>query len=117
MDKLIAPVRDWLNKDRNELCNMRHALSQIFRDTSLIDTKKPTSVLVFTNGVWENRDDDHRLVEGYIASILRRMEDKGVSDTDFTFQFVSFGNDRNGLARMTYLDDDALFGRTPETRV
>lgn len=117
MDKLIAPVRDWLNKDRNEHCNMRHALNQIFRDTSLIDTKKPTSVLVFTNGIWENHANDHKLVEDYITSILKRMEDKGVSDTDFTFQFVSFGDDRNGLARMTYLDDDALFGRTPETRV
>lgn len=117
MDKLIAPVRDWLNKDRSEHCNMRHVLNQIFRDSSLIDTKKPTSVLIFTNGVWENRNDDHRLVEDYIATILRRMEDKGVNDTDFTFQFVSFGDDRAGLARMTYLDDIALFGRTPETRV
>ncbi|RFN55137.1 serine/threonine protein kinase [Fusarium flagelliforme] len=117
MDKIISPVRDWLNKDRNEECNMRHALNQIFTDASLIDTKKPTSVLVLTNGVWEGGADDHTLVEECITTVLKRMNDKGVSDTGFTFQFVSFGDDRDGLARMTYLDDEAPYKSATGNRV
>ena len=117
MDKIISPVRDWLNKDRNEECNMRHALNQIFTDTSLIDAKKPTSVLVLTNGVWEGGADDHKSVEECITNVLKRMDNKGVSDTGFTFQFVSFGDDPDGLFRMTYLDDKAPYKSTTGNRV
>ncbi|RBR23105.1 uncharacterized protein FIESC28_04100 [Fusarium coffeatum] len=118
MDMLTSPLRHWLSGDEAEKeCNMRYALNQIFSDSCLIDPKKPTSVLVFTNGIWEGGATDERGVEDCITNVLRKMREKGVSDTGFTFQFVSFGDDQDGLERMIYLDDAALFGGTRDNRV
>ena len=119
LDKFINPVRQWLSgNDAETLCNMKHSFNQIFSDASMVDPKRPTSVIVLTDGIWEKGGSlEEKGVEACITKIIKRMEDKGIGDTAFAFQFVSFGDDRAGLARMTYLDDIALFGRTPETRV
>jgi hypothetical protein len=117
MDKLASLLRHWASPNiTNKECNMRYALDQIFSDTSIVDPKKPTSVLIFTNGSWEGGPIEARDVEGCITNVIGKMRDKNISNTGFTFQFVSFGDDQDGLDRMTYLDDYALFGGSPGNR-
>ncbi|RGP76420.1 serine threonine kinase [Fusarium longipes] len=116
-DRLISSLRHWEHAGEvGKQCNMRHALNQIFSDANIVDPEKPTSVLIFTNGIWEGGDVKDG-VEKCIENVIGKMRSKGVSDTGFTFQFVSFGDDQDGLNRMTYLDDRALFGGTTENRV
>jgi hypothetical protein len=118
MDMLASLLRHWEKPDEaDKECNMRYALNQIFTDTNIVDPKKPTSVLIFTNGSWEGGAIEDRGVEGCIENVIGKMRSKGISDTGFTFQFVSFGDDQDGLNRMTYLDDYALFGGSPGNRV
>ncbi|GKT99137.1 serine threonine protein kinase [Fusarium langsethiae] len=117
MDKLASLLRHWENLDEADReCNMRYALDQIFNDASIVDPKKPTSVLIFTNGKWEGGPIKDRGVEGCITNVIGKMREKNISNTGFTFQFVSFGDDQDGLNRMTYLDDYALFGGSPGNR-
>ncbi|KAM0546044.1 hypothetical protein ACHAPJ_011058 [Fusarium lateritium] len=109
-EKIIAPVRQWLSTNEAErYCNMRHALDRIFADPKIVDPKRPTSVIILTNGIWEGGPIENSGVEVSISSVIKQMEIKGVKDTGFTFQFVSFGNDPKGLRRLRYLDDDAQF--------
>ncbi|KAI1010794.1 hypothetical protein LB503_005027 [Fusarium chuoi] len=118
MDKFINPVREWLGgNDAETLCNMKHSFNQIFADANMVDPKRPTSVVILTDGIWEHGGSlEEKGVEACITKIIKRMEDKGIGDTAFAFQFVSFGNDPVGLRRLRYLDDDALYGGDEDNR-
>ncbi|KAF5238344.1 hypothetical protein FANTH_10377 [Fusarium anthophilum] len=118
LDKFINPVRQWLSgNDAETLCNMKHSFNQIFSDANVVDPKRPTSVIILTDGIWEQGGSlEEKGVEACITKIIKRMEDKGIGDTAFAFQFVSFGNDPVGLRRLKYLDDDALYGGDEENR-
>ncbi|CVK87590.1 uncharacterized protein FMAN_05469 [Fusarium mangiferae] len=119
MDKFINPVREWLGgNDAETLCNMKHSFNQIFADANVVDPKRPTSVVILTDGIWEHGGSlEEKGVEACITKIIRRMEDKGIGDTAFSFQFVSFGNDPVGRRRLKYLDDDALYGGDEDNRI
>ncbi|KAG5814442.1 hypothetical protein H9Q74_002676 [Fusarium xylarioides] len=118
LDKFINPVRQWLSgNDAETLCNMKHSFNQIFSDANMVDPKRPTSVIILTDGIWEQGGSlEEKGVEACITKIIKRMEDKGIGDTAFAFQFVSFGNDPVGLRRLKYLDDDALYGGNEDNR-
>ncbi|KAF5557945.1 serine threonine kinase [Fusarium phyllophilum] len=118
LDKFINPVRQWLSgNDAETLCNMKHSFNQIFSEVNMVDPKRPTSVIILTDGIWEQGGSlEEKGVEACITKIIKRMEDKGIGDTAFAFQFVSFGNDPVGLRRLKYLDDDALYGGNEDNR-
>lgn len=117
-DMLTSPLRHWEDGDGAEYeCNMKHVLNQIFEDASIVDPKNPTSVLIFTNGSWDVDTVEDRGVEECITNVIGNMRRKRISNTGFTFQFVSFGDDQDGLARLTYLDDYAPFGGSIGSRV
>lgn len=109
-DRLMASVRQWFERNEaDKYCNMKYLLNKIFADDKIVSPRYPTSVLVLTDGVWEGGPIQDIGVETSISQVIKQMDDKGVSDTDFTFQFVRFGNDPDGLARLKYLDDEAVF--------
>jgi hypothetical protein len=117
-DKLMAPIRQWFNKnDADKYCNMKYLLNKIFADDKIVNPKHPTSVLVLTDGVWEGGPIQDTGVEESISQVIRQMDEKGVRDTDFTFQFVRFGNNSKGLARLKYLDDEAVFESSKRHKV
>ncbi|SPJ79936.1 uncharacterized protein FTOL_08327 [Fusarium torulosum] len=117
-DKLMAPVRQWFNKsDAEKYCNMKYLLNKIFADDKIVNPKHPTSVLVLTDGVWEGGPIQDSGVEKSISQVIRQMDEKGVRDTDFTFQFVRFGNNPDGLARLKYLDDEAVFDSSKRHKI
>jgi hypothetical protein len=117
-EKLMGPVRQLFNKNEaDQYCNMKLVLNKIFADDKIVDPKCPTSVLVLTDGVWEGGPIQDSGVEKSISQVIEQMDEKGVSDTDFTFQFVRFGNNLDGLARLKYLDDEAVFESSKRQKV
>jgi hypothetical protein len=117
-DKLMAPIRQWFDKnDADRYCNMKYLLNKIFADDKIVNPKHPTSVLVLTDGVWEGGPIQDSGVEESISQVIQQMNEKGVRDTDFTFQFVRFGNNPDGLARLKYLDDEAVFESSKRHKV
>ncbi|KAM0189445.1 hypothetical protein ACHAPI_010025 [Fusarium lateritium] len=117
-ERLMAPVRQWFDKNEaDRYCNMKYLLNKIFADDKIVNPKYPTSVLVLTDGVWERGPIQDSGVEESISRVIRRMDEKGVRDTDFTFQFVSFGNNPDGLSRLRYLDDEAVFESSKRHKV
>ncbi|KAG7418003.1 Dual specificity mitogen-activated protein kinase kinase 2 [Fusarium oxysporum f. sp. rapae] len=119
MDKFINPVRKWFRgNDAETFCNMKHSFNRIFADANMVDPKRPTSVIILTDGIWEGGGPtEEKGVEACITNVIKRMEEKGLGDTAFTFQFLSFGNDPDGLRRLIYLDDHALYGGNEHNRI
>ncbi|KAF9769244.1 hypothetical protein IL306_013331 [Fusarium sp. DS 682] len=118
MDRFIDPIRQWLSgNDAETLCNMKHSFNQIFADPNMVDPKRPTSVIILTDGIWEGRPFEEKGVEACITKVIKRMEEKSLGDTAFTFQFLSFGNNPDGLRRLIYLDDHALYGGDEHNRM
>ncbi|KAL9573558.1 hypothetical protein ACKAV7_002102 [Fusarium commune] len=119
MDKFINPVRKWFRgNDAETFCNMKHSFNRIFADANMVDPKRPTSVIILTDGIWEGGGPtEEKGVEACITNVIKRMEEKGLGDTAFTFQFLSFGNDPDGLRRLIYLDDHALYGGNEHNRM
>ncbi|KAF4468947.1 serine threonine kinase [Fusarium albosuccineum] len=108
---LVRKIRQWFNaNEADTFCNMELAITKIFNEDKVVDLKRPTSVLILTDGIWEGGG---RLagggVEANITSVVRQMEKKEIPRTGFTIQFVSFGNDPAGISRLKYLDDDAPY--------
>lgn len=117
-DRLMASVRQWFDKNEaDKYCNMKYLLNKVFADDKIVSPRYPTSVLVLTDGVWEGGPIQDIGVEQSISQVIEQMDEKGVSDTDFTFQFVRFGNDPDGLARLKYLDDEAVFESSKRHKV
>lgn len=109
-DRIMASVRQWFERNEaDKYCNMKYLLNKVFADDKIVSPRYPTSVLVLTDGVWEGGPIQDIGVEQSISQVIEQMDEKGVSDTDFTFQFVRFGNDPDGLARLKHLDDEAIF--------
>ncbi|KAF5010237.1 hypothetical protein FDECE_3596 [Fusarium decemcellulare] len=109
-DTLVRKIRDWFKADEaDRFCNMELSLDNIFNDDKAVDLKRPTSVLILTDGIWEGGDELGGGLEANISRVVKQMEKKGIPRTGFTIQFVSFGNDPAGISRLKYLDDDAPF--------
>ncbi|KAG5660422.1 hypothetical protein KAF25_003028 [Fusarium avenaceum] len=117
-DRIMASVRQWFERNEaDKYCNMKYLLNKVFADDKIVSPRYPTSVLVLTDGVWEGGPIQDIGVEKSISQVIEQMDEKGVSDTDFTFQFVRFGNDPDGLARLKYLDDEAVFESSKRHKV
>ncbi|KAF4964969.1 hypothetical protein FSARC_7147 [Fusarium sarcochroum] len=106
-ESFFKPIREWFRGERGSgPCNMEFALNKIFREAGVVNPDHPTSVLVLTNGIWEggcNRGDN---IKGTIAHVVKQMESMNMLRTEFTIQFVSFGNDPIGIGRLDYVDDN-----------
>lgn len=108
-------------------CNMESSLSTVFEDikdglegtsSSSSNWKKPTAlfskptrargvnVYIFTDGVWEGGDKIKCGVEGSITSLIKRMQRFGKDRTYVALQFIQFGNNELGEARLDYLDNE-----------
>lgn len=61
---------------------------------------KPLSLYVFTDGVWEKDCNPRDLVESFVRQLVALNKVKG----KVGIQFISFGQDPVGLARMELLD-------------
>jgi hypothetical protein len=90
-------------KTVNGTCNMRKSLDLIL-DRILVGTKvKPTSIYVYTDGIWEpGADEVRRAIRRAIDYLIKCNQ----PSSTLMFQFIQFGDDAEGSARMEYLDDE-----------
>jgi hypothetical protein len=68
---------------------------------------KPKTLLVITDGIWSDMEDDGKvedLLVKFITDIKMRWPD--IPDRHFTLQFIRIGNDEKAVARLIRLDDD-----------
>ncbi|KAF4990347.1 hypothetical protein FGRMN_8482 [Fusarium graminum] len=86
-------------------CNMEFVLNRILNERGVITPDHPTSVLVLTDGIWEGGTNKGDNIRGSVAGVLKKMQDMNLARTDFTIQFVSFGDNEAGIARLQYVDD------------
>ncbi|KAF5964031.1 serine/threonine protein kinase [Fusarium bulbicola] len=83
-------------------CNMRRCLDTIL-DRVLVGRKvKPTSIYVYTDGVWEPGVDQ---VKFSIKRAIDYLIKCGQPSSTLMFQFVQFGNDTEGTVRLKFLDN------------
>jgi hypothetical protein len=63
---------------------------------------KPTSVYVYTDGVWEGINDVKSVIRKSISRLIEGKEDP----SRIMFQFIQYGNDDQGTARLQELEDE-----------
>jgi len=86
-------------------CNMEVKLNKIVN--AVVRKGRQVSIIVLTDGVWERASQaPGGGVEVTIQSLVRKMAKNSANRTDVSVQFVRFGDDEVGLARLTYLDDN-----------
>ncbi|KAL9574011.1 hypothetical protein ACKAV7_001787 [Fusarium commune] len=84
-------------------CRMRKCLDDILNRILVERPFKPTSIYIFTDGVWEPGDDQ---VEFAVNRATQFLIKHGLPSSAIMFQFIQFGRDAEGAARMKRLDDD-----------
>ncbi|KAM0546040.1 hypothetical protein ACHAPJ_011054 [Fusarium lateritium] len=115
-DNLFKPIREWFRGHKGAgQCNMELALNNIFKEAGVVNPDHPTSVLVLTNGIWQGGNSKGDNIKESIAHVVKRMKDMNMLRTDFTIQFVSFGNDPIGIGRLQYIDDHPPMNSQGET--
>ncbi|KAF4460055.1 serine threonine kinase [Fusarium albosuccineum] len=86
-------------------CHMQKCLDDIMNQV-WTNGMKATSIYVFTDGVWDPGDDHG--VDMVIRQSINRLVHAGALPTKLMFQFIQFGRNERGTARLKYLDDDCV---------
>uniref|UniRef100_A0A0B7KEL8 Protein kinase domain-containing protein n=1 Tax=Bionectria ochroleuca TaxID=29856 RepID=A0A0B7KEL8_BIOOC len=67
---------------------------------------KKTTVLVFTDGVWDSSLKNGLIgVDKSIESLIKHMKDSGIGRPNISIQFLRFGSEPVGIKRLEFLDD------------
>ncbi|KAF5593781.1 serine threonine kinase [Fusarium subglutinans] len=83
-------------------CRMRKCLDDILNRILVERPFKPTSIYIFTDGVWEQGEDQ---VEFAVNRATQYLIKHGLPSSSIMFQFIQFGRNAEGTARMKRLDD------------
>ncbi|SCO78686.1 uncharacterized protein FRV6_02899 [Fusarium oxysporum] len=83
-------------------CNMQKCLDDILNRVLVPGQFRPTSIYIYTDGVWEPGDDGVKVLISRAIDFLDRYEYKSSA---LMFQFVRFGSDATGTERLDYLDN------------
>ncbi|EGU77538.1 hypothetical protein FOXB_11953 [Fusarium oxysporum f. sp. conglutinans Fo5176] len=84
-------------------CNLRKCLEDILKRVLKEHNFKPTSIYIFTDGIWEPGDDQ---VKAVIRKAIKFLIKHQLPSSALMFQFVQFGSNPEGELRMKKLDDD-----------
>ncbi|RTE80701.1 hypothetical protein BHE90_004790 [Fusarium euwallaceae] len=84
-------------------CNMKNCLLKIikgiFKDGK--NSIKPTSIYVYTDGNWDDADEVKAVIKKSIRHLVNAEEDPST----LMFQFIRFGDDKDGTECLRQLDD------------
>ncbi|KAF4340252.1 serine threonine kinase [Fusarium beomiforme] len=84
-------------------CDMQKSLGDIL-DRVLIEGRfRPTSIYIYTDGVWEPGDDR---VETLINRAIDFLHAHRYKSSALMFQFIRFGSDTTGTERLKHLDNE-----------
>ena len=100
-----ADPEAFLEAGMQPLTDMGNTLHAVFNHYMQEGKMKTITLLVFTDGVW--RDTEDKVVETKIKEFAGKFQKRAnTSEGRFSIQFISFGRDAKGIARLQYLDDD-----------
>ncbi|KAF5690645.1 serine threonine kinase [Fusarium denticulatum] len=86
----------------NGKCDMYKCLDDILNRVLDPAQFRPTSIYIYTDGVWEPGDDKVKLL---ISRAIDFLDRHGHKSSALMFQFIRFGNDPTGTERLDYLDN------------
>lgn len=98
--------------------SMTGALVRIFDRYNKDDNSRPMTIIILTDGVWENIYDDGA-VDQTIRNQIQHLINKGYPREELfktrplTFQFIRFGDHPEGMKRLERLDDHLEDEDTP----
>ncbi|KAF9770538.1 hypothetical protein IL306_011901 [Fusarium sp. DS 682] len=84
-------------------CDMQKCLGDILDRVLVKATFRPTSIYIYTDGVWEPGDDR---VEVLINRAIDFLDANGYKSSALMFQFIRFGSDPTGTERLEHLDNE-----------
>ncbi|KAF9773688.1 hypothetical protein IL306_008447 [Fusarium sp. DS 682] len=93
-------------------CKLKKCLEDILKRVLKEHNFKPTSIYIFTDGIWEPGDDQ---IKAVIKRAIKFLIQHQLSSSELMFQFVQFGNDPEGEARMRRLDNECKVETEDET--
>jgi hypothetical protein len=82
-------------------CDMGACLDNVLGKVLVGDKIKPTSIYIYTDGVWERDTNVERVIDGAIDHLYKR----GQSSKTLMLQFVQFGDNEHGTEKLRYLDN------------
>ncbi|KLP16177.1 uncharacterized protein LW94_10633 [Fusarium fujikuroi] len=88
-------------------CNMYKCLDDILFRVLVPGQFRPTSIYIFTDGVWDPGDHKVELLIGRAMDFLDRH---GHESSALMFQFIRFGSDPIGTKRLDYLGNQCKRG-------
>jgi hypothetical protein len=91
---------------REGKADMKTTLSRVLSKDSPRWSRIPTSIYVFTDGIWESEMD----CEKPIKDVVTKLEQHSKPTHHLGVQFISFGTDAVGLSRLRSLSEE---GRLP----
>ncbi len=112
VDDFVRAMRNGIPHYRttSHECGIIHALMQILAEYNGPRKRKPMTILILTDGIWEGINENS--VETLISAQIRILglgNRNGPHDVPqprpLTFQFISFGDDPEGLGRLERLDN------------
>ncbi|KAM5360453.1 hypothetical protein ACJZ2D_013731 [Fusarium nematophilum] len=94
-------------------CNMRNCLNDILKQAwgDGVGAVNSTSIYVYTDGVWEPGEDH---VDHVIKRAIGQLVEAKEPSSTLMIQFIQFGRDETGSARLRYLDDKCTEVHDPE---
>lgn len=104
--RLAEAIQKRMNTSNKGISDMSIRLEQIL-DKYAMDLRsrkegtRGLNLYIFTDGIWTPGCD---VVHG-ISKIVQILQDLRISEKKIGLQFISFGKDKNGLARMDLLDN------------
>lgn len=75
---------------------------------TFLDTRKPISIFIFTDGCWGSGLPEAAGVEHPIRNLMEKIKKLRLHRTQVMIQFIRFGQEFDGMRYLEYLDD---FGR------
>ncbi|VUC31584.1 unnamed protein product [Clonostachys rosea] len=106
---------------KGSTCNMEEALYRVVDNirrpahmvprlpyiTRFGNDPKKTTLLVFTDGVWNSsREDGVMGADAPIESLIKHMKQSDIGRPNISIQFLRFGSEPVGIRRLESLDDD-----------
>ena len=91
------------NPPRSAPTNMEHTLSIVFDKYINRGERKQTTLLIFTDGIWEGTKGP-TAVEELIQRFSRMAKDR-LQKRWFSIEFISFGQTEHAIRHLLYLDD------------
>jgi hypothetical protein len=94
-----------IKPDERAKTDMGSTLSKIFNDYTSRSQRKGMTLIVLTDGIWENSVKE-KGIEEIIAKFFQKLKSKTMEVRKFSIEFIRLGDNPHAISRLKRLDDD-----------